>query len=196
MQTQLPRQTYKLLATGSAFNIIKTKNSSFAKMSDEDEPNHYPENELTFRPWTNLPDWTPLWFKAVAWTMVIVTWPIYLVHSRPKLKKLDRRRKPEPLVLKARDSGMTLALKREVTSRTESQLLSLPKEIREMIFNQVMGGMRICLALSEAERKLMAWRHDYYEECTGFRPYAICTFTSFGRRKLGVFGLLLSCRLM
>jgi hypothetical protein len=170
-------------------------------MSDEDDANYYPQNEVTSHQWTNLPDFAPLWFKAVAWTMIIITWPIYLVHSRPKLKKLDRRdgyvrRKPEPLALKARDPGMTLELKREVTSRTESQLLSLPKEIREMIFNQVMGGMRICLALSEAERKLMAWRHDYYEECTGFRPYAICTFTSFGRRKLGVFGLLLSCRLM
>ena len=165
------------------------------------EPNYYPENELTFHPWTNVPDLTPLWSKAVAWTMVIVPRPIYLVYSHPKLKKLDRRdgyvrRKPEPLALKTRDPSMTLALKREVTNHTESQLLPLPKEIRKMIFNQVMGGMRICLALSEAERKLMAWRHDYYEECTGFRPYAICTFTSFGRRKLGVFGLLLSCRLM
>lgn len=129
------------------------------------------------------------------------TWPIYLMHSHPKLKSLDRRegyiaRKPDPPALKARDPSMTLALKRDFKNSTESQLLSLPKEIREMIFNHVMGGMRICLSLSESERKLIAWCHAYYEECTGFQPYAICDFTSIGRRKLGLFGLLLSCRMV
>jgi hypothetical protein len=136
--------------------------------------------------------------KILLNTGYILLYPFIQIFKARHLRQIDKRdgyirRSPSPLPLKPRQRGRALTMDSPATTGA-NLLLGLPREVRDLIWYQVLGGMVIHWWIEDRKLKGFQCREVELIERDCFLRCWIPEVSNDKDSRLGAMGLLQTCR--